>query len=213
MSTRFEKALPLAGIAAGISMGAATFLQGDAPRLDGDGSASSFVSWYADNQGAVFGSAIATGLLGVLLLFYVTGLRARLRSGEGGEGTYSAAAYAGGIATAVALAAWAGYGAALGDAAKAGHEEAALALGYLGDMAWLPWVVGTSVLMVSTGLGGLRSAVLPKWFSVISLVLGVAALLGPVGIGVYMVSPLYYIAGGVVLSRRTAAPAPVPAYA
>jgi len=213
-TSRFERFLPWAGVLAGIALGGGAVLSGSEPSIEND-PASKVIAYYRDHEGALFGSAVLGALFAVFLLFYVTALRARLRSGEGGEGLYSAAAYAGGIVTAGAVAAWSWVGAAAQEAAKGGHDEATLALGYLNDMGWLPWVVGTSVLMISTGLGGLRTATLPKWFAIASTVLGFLALCGPAGIAVFLVSPFYFVAGGIVLSRRQAVPAHVsaPAYA
>lgn len=213
-TTRFQRFLPWAGVLAGLALGGAALLQGSPPNIE-DGPAAKVIAYYHDNEGALFGSAVLGAVFAVLLLFYVTALRAHLRSGEGGEGLYSAAAYAGGIATASAMAIWSWVGAATQAAAKGGHSEATMALAYLNSLGWLPWVAGTSVLMIGTGLGALRTATLPKWFGIASTVLGVAALLGPAGIVVFLLSPFYYVAGGIVLAQRRSAPVsvPAPAYA
>ena len=211
-TSRFERFLPWAGVLAGIALGGGAVLSGSEPSIEDD-PASKVIAYYHDNEGALFGSAVLGGLFAVFLLFYVTARRARLRSGEGGEGLYSAAAYAGGIVTAAAVGAWSWVGAAAQEAAKGGHDEATLALGYLNDMGWLPWVVGTSVLMISTGLGALRTATLPKWFGIVSTVLGFLALCGPAGIAVFLASPFYFVTGGFVLAHRPGVQAPLAAYA
>jgi hypothetical protein len=57
------------------------------------------------------------------------------------------------------------------------------------------------------GLGGLRRATLPKWFTV---VLGVVGVLGPLAMIVYLLLPLWLIAASVVTASREAAREPQP---
>ena len=66
-------------------------------------------------------------------------------------------------------------------------------------------MVGAAVLLLSTGLGGLRTAVLPKWLAIVTIVLGVCALLGPTGFLVWFAMPVWCIVVGVVLMRRQSA--------
>ena len=75
---------------------------------------------------------------------------------------------------------------------------------------WLPFMVGAAVLLLSTGLGGLRTAVLPKWLAIVTIVLGVGALLGPTGFAVWFALPVWCIVVGVVLMRRQSASAQSP---
>jgi hypothetical protein len=128
-----------------------------------------------------------------------------LRSGEPGESTYSSAAFGGGLAVAgsVALMGWGDLAGAT--AADDGRGEAVRTLGYLGDYGWVPWVAGSAVFFLATGLGGLRTAALPKPLAIATLILGILCLLGPTGIVVYLVTPIWLVVTGIVLFRRTAA--------
>ena len=57
------------------------------------------------------------------------------------------------------------------------------------------------------GLGGLRNAVLPRWFAVTTTVMGVLALLGacsipPGGLVNYLLLPFWLIAAAIIIARR-----------
>jgi hypothetical protein len=146
-------------------------------------------------------------LFGVLLLFFTAGLRAAVRSREGGESSYSTVITVGGTVTAlgIVLMSWVTFAAA--DAADSGASPTAVqALHNLASEAWIPWAVGATVLLIGVGLGGLRTLALPRWLSWATLVLGVLALT-PGGIGVFIVMPLWLIVTGVALARRDRVPA------
>jgi len=97
-------------------------------------------------------------------------------------------------------------------AAHDGSNSAVVALGYLSSFGWIPWVASSATLFIAAGLGGLRTAALPKPLAIVTLVLGVLCLLGPTGIAVYFATPFWLIITGVVLYRRLGVTTPqVPA--
>jgi hypothetical protein len=196
--SKFERFLPIAGIIAGLFYIAAVVLTGDIPDDVND----KRTAWLKAHEGMTFSSGVATAFFAVFVLFFVTGLRQALRSGEPGESSYSTAALAGGIA----LGSWGGLSALITlaetQAAKDDHPEASFALGYLDSYIWVPFVIAAAVLLVATGLGGIRTAQLPKWLGIVSIVLGVLAVTGPTGIAVFLLMPLWLIVVGALLSRR-----------
>jgi hypothetical protein len=145
------------------------------------------------------------------MLFFTTGVRRALRSGEANESTYSTAAFAGGILVAVSIAISAVVTFTATAAAHKHNLEVSTVMGFLDDSTWVPWVAGSAVLFLSTGLGGLRTAALPKWLSIVTIVLGVLCLLGPTGVAVFFVTPLWLIVTGVVLARRQSTTIALPA--
>src|SRR3954454_12624502 len=78
----------------------------------------------------------------------------------------------------------------------------ARAIGALGIDSWLPFMASAAVLLLATGLGGLRTGVLPKWLAIVTTVLGVCCLLGPTGFVVWFAMPVWCVVLGVVLMRR-----------
>ena len=199
MSTStFERFLPYAGVPAGILFAIGGFV----PKVPQDYQDPNAVAIIHDHAARNIAGAMGMGLFCVVMLFFAAGIRRALRSGEGSESTYSSVAYAG----AVLVAASQGLGAWLlfaGIDAADHHDKAAVnTLSYLSIDAWVPWVVASAALMLATGLGGLRTVVLPKWLAVVTVILGVGCLLGPVGAGVFLVTPLWLIATGIALGQR-----------
>jgi hypothetical protein len=69
-------------------------------------------------------------------------------------------------------------------------------------IGWLPALVGLVAGCWGLGLGGLRTATLPKWFAVTTVVFGVIGVLGPAAFIVYLLLPLWLIAASVITARR-----------
>jgi hypothetical protein len=212
--SKFEKFLPASGVLAGILFGVSGFLQ----QVPQENSKTDALALLTDHRLVNSISAVAGGLFLVVMCFFTAGLRQALRSGEPGESSYSSVAYAGGLmlAATFGLSAWLTL--AMTDAAQNKDAASAQVLGTLGAAGWLPIVASMCVLYLAVGLGGLRTAALPKWLAIVTIVMGVGCLLGPAGIVVYLLTPLWLIAASVVLIGRSrdtvgeaAHPAPVAA--
>ena len=214
MPTKFEKFLPIAGVLAGLLYIVFAVCGGSPPGTDKD--AGTQVDWYNAHQGRVLISVVAGGLFLVAMGFFATGIRQALRSGEPGESTYSSVAYAGAllVGVAITLSAWVSFAS---EEAAHKHQGAAVhTLAYMGDSSWLPWTAASAVMMLGAGLGGLRTAALPKWLAIVTIALGVLNIAGPGGIVVFFVTPFWLILTGLVLLRRVSSSssvAPTPTYA
>jgi hypothetical protein len=210
MSTsKFERFLSYSGVLAGLLFAAGAVL----PKVPQDYHDPHAVAIIHDHATRNIIGAIAMGLFCVAMLFFGTGLRRSLRSAEGGESTYSSVAYAGAVLVAGSqgLAAWLMFASL--DAASHKDTGAVNTLSYLGIDNWVPWVAASAALLLATGLGGLRNAVLPRWLAIVTVILGVGCLLGPVGAGVFIVMPLWLIVTSVVLGQRQDAEDRIPAAA
>lgn len=196
--SRFDRFLPWSGVLAGLLFAAMAVADWGAPSAD----SRSYVGWVGDHTAQVALRGAAAAFCCVALLLFVTALRATLRSGEPGESTASSAAFAGGIVVAVALAMHAWVDLAITEAAGKDADAAVGTLGFLADFGWIPWVAGSAVLFLATGFGGLRTATLPTPLAVAAVVLGVLCLLGPTGVAVYLVTPVWLVVAGVALARR-----------
>ena len=80
-------------------------------------------------------------------------------------------------------------------------------LSYVQYFGWLGMGIGITTAFIAIGLGGMRNAVLPKWFAITTTVLGVLALLGacgvpPGGLVNYLVLPFWLIAAAIIVARR-----------
>jgi hypothetical protein len=201
----FRRFLPYTGVICAISILAGLVLSGTTP--DDGSSVAKFMDYYGGDQTAgILSNFIFANLFAVFTLFFVTELRATLRSGEAGESIYSSLAFAGGIVLATAVSVMGMVSVAAFSTADAGYEAATLALGMLAAYSFMPWMVGGAALFLATGIGGLKTATLPKWVSWLSVVMGVLCFT-PGGIAVFIIQPIWFLAMAVVLIRRQAAPA------
>ena len=209
MSTnKFEKFLAIAGILAAVLFVVSGF-HGDPPGVTAG--AQERVKWYVDHKTQMTLSGFTGAYFAVLMAFFATGVRRILRSGEPGESTYSTASLAGGI-----LVAGAGiFGAVLGlasvEAADKGQAATVTTLAFVNDFGWLPLIAALAVFYLATGLGGLRTATLPKWLSIVTIVLGAACVLGPAGIAAFFATPVWLVVMAIVMLRRSSDTAPTSA--
>jgi hypothetical protein len=205
--SKFDKILPWTGAAAGL-LWALWLILGKAPDHPADPGAVALVA-QAAGRNYTAGFALLAGAL--MLLFFAAQARKSLRSGEASESTYSTVAHGGLVAAAAGFALLGIIQIALVNAAKAHDAAATDAIGQLGMIGWLPALVGLVAGFWGLGLGGLRTAALPKWFAVTTIALGVAGVLGPLAFAVYLLLPLWLVAASVVTARRarvtTAGPA------
>ena len=209
MSTsNFEKFLAIAGILAAALFVASGF-HPDPPGVSA--SAQARVDWYVDHKTLMTISGFLSGYFAIVMAFFATGVRRVLRSGEPGESTYSTAALAGGILVAGAGIFGAVTGLASVEAADKGQAATVTTLAFVNDFGWLPLIAALAVFYLATGLGGLRTATLPKWLSIATIVLGVACVLGPVGVAAYFATPVWLVVTAIVMLRRTSERAPATA--
>jgi hypothetical protein len=200
-TSTFEKILPASGAVAGLCWAAQLFAA-KTPDDPADASAVTVVS-DAAARNYVAGFALLAGAL--MLVLFAAAVRRSLRSGEAGESTYSSVAHGGLLLAAAGFGAFGVIQIALTNAAKSGNADATAAIGQLALIGWLPALAGLVAAFAGIGLGGLRTATVPKWFAIVTLVLAVAGVLGPVAMAVYLLLPLWLIAASVLLSGRTAA--------
>ena len=204
----FERFLPWTGVVAGLAWIAQDFLAHlYTTDLPGRGS----VPVITSHLGLNTGSLSCLVVMGVSLLFFATAIRNVLRSGEAREATYSSVAYGGWVVVAAALAQMAVWDKGLTSAAEDGDAAATKMLSYVQYFGWLGMGVGIAAAFIAIGVGGLRNAVLPRWFAISTAVMGGLALLGacgipPGGLVSYILLPFWLIAAAVVIARRQDAP-------
>ena len=79
-------------------------------------------------------------------------------------------------------------------------------LSYSSYFGWAGMGIGIATTVIATGLAGIAIAVLPRWFSVLTLVLGLLSALGNAGIPpggavTYLLLPFWLITASVMLAR------------
>lgn len=201
-ASKFDRFLAVSGVVAAVLFVCGGF-HPDPPGISA--SAQSRVNWYTDHKSMMEIAAFAGAYFAVVFAFFATGLRRTLRSGEAGESTYSTAALAGGILVAAGSIFNSVVTLASVDAADKGNGAALTTFAYINDFTWLPLIAALAVLYLATGLGGLRTATLPKWLSIVTIVLGVACILGPAGIAAWFATPVWLVVVSVLMLRRGSA--------
>lgn len=204
-TSTFEKFLPWSGAVAG----ALWAIQAFAEKTTDDPAAADAVRVIggAPAQNYVAGFALLVGAL--LLVLFAAAVRSALRSGEAGEAVFSSVAHGGLLSAAAGFAGMAVVQIALTNAAGAGDAAGTVTLGRLHQIGWLPALVGFVATFWGLGLGGLHNAVLPKWFAVATVVLGVVGVLGPLAIVVYLLLPVWLVLASLLLASRAHAASPV----
>jgi hypothetical protein len=202
---RWERHAPLAGIAA-VVLWVVGFLLFLGTEVEGADTAPEILAGYNNDENAILFAGWIFVLGGVLFLWFLGSLRARLLSAEGAPGRLTAVAFAAGIAAAVFLMAL-----PLGDISGALADNlepaAAQALNEIGTAAFVGAEFSALALVVATALVVLRTGVLPRWLAWASLVLGLILLIGPIGwLGLIFAFPLWVVVVSVLLWTGTEAP-------
>lgn len=202
--TTFEKLLPWSGAVAGLCWIGQDMLQKMYVK-DTPGAATTEV--IHDHLGLNYASQGCLVLMGIALLFFATAVRNLLRSGEAREATYSSVAYGGWVVVVAGLSQMVVWNWGLINGAADANDDAALrSLSYVAYFGWAGMGIGLATAFIATGLGGIRSAVLPRWFAILTIVLGVLGALGdagipPGGLVNYVLLPLWLIAASLVIAR------------
>jgi hypothetical protein len=202
--TTFDKLLPWSGALAGLCwVGHDAFAK--MYSKDSPGHASSDV--IQAHLGVNYASQGCLVVMGIALLFFATAVRNLLRSGEAREATYSSVAYGGWVVVVAALSQMVTWNWGLiNGAADAGDDAALHSLSYVAYFGWAGMGIGLATAFISTGLGGIRSSVLPRWFAILTIVLGVLGALGdagvpPGGLVNYVLLPFWLVAAAFVVAR------------
>lgn len=203
--SKTERLLPWTGAVAGLAwIGQMALFRIDPTDAPGVATAQTIRGNLVSNYAAI-GCLV---LMGISLVFFASALRSHLRSGEAREATYSSIVYGGMLLMSAGLSQMVMWGWGLVNGAAEAKDDAALhVLSYVNYFSFAGMSVGVATTLLATGLGGLTSAVLPRWFSVLTLGLGVLSTLGaagipPGGLVNYIVLPFWLIGTAIIVARR-----------
>lgn len=203
--TRFERLLPWSGAVAGLCWIGQDALQ-RMDTKDTPGAASAQV--IHDHLGRNHGAVACQVVMGIALLFFAAAVRNLLRSGEPREATYSSIAYGGWIVVVAGLSQMVTWNWGLLNGAADAEDQTALhTLSYVGYFGWAGMGIGLATAFIAMGLGGMRNAVLPRWFAILTIICGVLGALGdagipPGGLVNYVLLPFWLIAAAVIVAMR-----------
>jgi succinate dehydrogenase/fumarate reductase cytochrome b subunit len=198
---RFWSRLGILGVAYGLLFVAANVLIGNGPSTNASGTA--VVTYYRAHKASEIAGIFVVAFALVAFTFFLASLRKALSRTEEGR-QLSGIVTAGGAIYAVGILIMTALTSAMVDAGRYHLAGAAQTLNVLNADAWVPVVVGISVVALGTGVSALRNATLPKWVGWVSVILGVLALAGPAGAIAFLVTPLWALVVGIVLFRSPA---------
>jgi hypothetical protein len=194
-----KKLVPLSGVL-GVALIIASFaLGGDSP--DSNAGAAEVVSYYTDHHDKLLFAAALLALGAFFLLVFTTTVAGVLRRASGETGGASALSFAGGVILVVGITLFAGVTFSLADAIKHLEPAAAQSLNTLGTDLFFPLAVGNAAFLLGSGIGVIKTKVLPVWLGWAAVVLGVASLT-PGGFFAFMLLGLWTLIVSVMLSRR-----------
>ena len=218
MSDRVERFSALAGVLAVVlwALGVVVIggghlgLPGGVPEETAD----DVLAHFRDNADA----AVAGGwlfMLGSLAFLWFAGiLRGRLHAAEGERATFTSIAFAGGVATGVFAVALPTGGVVAGLGVDQLGAPQAAALNALETAFFIGAELAAIVLLAAGAVVALRTAVLPRWWAAVSILLAVWLVIGPIGwIGLLAGLPLWTLVTSLLLFRKAADSEPVPARA
>lgn len=201
-----NKIAPAMGVFFAVAFVVAMVTGGDQP--DANATGESVISFYSD-AGDFIAGIIALGLGAIAFLFFAGGVRRRLENST--EGWLAAVFFAGAVAYAVNLGVFIAATVALIDAADVANPVVAQALNILNTDNFPLSVIALATMFFAVAINVLRTASMPKWIGVVSLVAGIVVLAGPGGIVVFLAFPIWVLAVSYVLTRdsqNTAVPSP-----
>jgi hypothetical protein len=165
------------------------------------------LSYFQDDETAILASGFIFQLGALFFLLFLSALRSRLWTAEGGTGTLTTLAFASGVAVAIFLLALPGgdmSGAITSDELS---PDAAQALTNLSDIFFLGAELSAAMLLFAVGLLAVRLRVLPVWLGWASFVIALWLLILPVGwMALLLGVPLWTLVTSVLLYLRPAEP-------
>jgi hypothetical protein len=210
---RWERLAPLSGIVAAILFWVGVIVienVGNPPDRD-DALPRDFLTYYRDDDGSIWaGSWIF--LLGVpFFLWFLGSVRAVLHRAEGGVGRLASVAYAGGVGTALMLAAAGATqisGAIAADESETLTPQTAETLFWAGDGFFVVATFFLAAFFAATAVVSLSTRVFPFWFGVVTAILAVAAAIPFISWAVVLFAlPLWMLFLGIWLLVRRPVPA------
>lgn len=203
--SKFERFLPWTGAIAGAAWIGQMFLFRTG---DQDSPGSMTTAAIRDHLALNYAAIGCLVVMAIALVFFGTALRSHLRAGEAREATYSSIVYGGLLLVAAGLSQMVMWNWGLiNGAADAKDDQALGILSFVGFFGFAGMGIGIATTLLGAGLAGLANAVLPRWFAILTLVLGVLSALGtagipPGGLVNYLLLPLWLIAAAIILVRR-----------
>jgi hypothetical protein len=198
--------LPLSGVVSVLLILVSFIIVGESPDLDA--APSDVVSYYTDNDSSLqFGGALLA-LGSFFFLLFSTTVTSLLRRDPARGSVAANFSLGGGIVFAVGLTIFAGLGFTAGDAVDDVGPATLQTLHALEMDMFFTVAVGTAAFLLGTGIGALKTGLLPRWLAWAAIVIGIVALT-PGGFFSFLALGIWTLVASAMLAMREgAAPSP-----
>jgi hypothetical protein len=189
---------------------ASFIIMGDEPPEAKDGG-QAVIDHYSENKDSIEIGALAGAIAAIFLVWFFAYVSRLVSNALGGSSMVPTVAIVGAAIVAVGAAIDNTLLFALAEAADDLDPSAAQAIQAIWDNDFIPFLVGTSLAMLATGIGVLKSSILPKWLGWIAVAIGIVAAT-PAGFVGAIAAALWILVSSILLAisagREPAAPGP-----
>ena len=201
-----KQLLPLSGVASVLLIVASFIVVGESPDLDAP--AREVVSYYTDNDSSLQFGAALLALGAFFFMLFATTVASLLRRDPARGAVAANFSFAGGIVFAVGATIFAGLAFTGGDAVDDVGPATLQTLHVLEMDMFFTVAVGTGAFLLGSGVGALKSGVLPSWLAWAAIVIGVIAIT-PLGFFGFLALGIWTLIVSVMLAMQArVAPAP-----
>jgi hypothetical protein len=201
-----KQLLPLSGVASVLLIVASFIVVGESPDLDAP--AREVVSFYTDNDSSLQFGAALLALGAFFFMLFATTIASLLRRDPARGAVAANFSFAGGIVFAVGATIFAGLAFTAGDAVDDVGPTTLQTLHVLEMDMFFTVAVGTAAFLLGSGVGALKSGVLPSWLAWAAIVIGVIAIT-PLGFFGFLALGIWTLIVSVMLAMQArVAPAP-----
>lgn len=201
-----KQLLPLSGVASVLLIAASFIVVGESPDLNAP--AEEVVSFYSENDTSLQWGAALLALGAFFFLLFATTIASLLRRDPVQGAVAAHFSFGGGIVFAVGATIFAGLAFAAGDAVGDVGPATLQTLHVLEMDMFITVAVGTAAFLLGSGVGALKSGVLPRWLAWAAIVIGVIAIT-PLGFFGFLALGIWTLIASVMLAMQArVAPAP-----
>ncbi len=169
------------------------------------------VTWMNAHTTVRWAQIYVIGLALALFLVFATHLRRILRDAAGGEQLWPNLVFAAGIVFVAGEVVAGGVNATVFILAAHNHQYTiAHFANFVGQNNELPMIFGLSLFSLSLGMAIVTKSTLPKWLGVVALILGVIAVLGPIGFLGVLAIAIWIVVTGFVVASKSRTPEALP---
>jgi hypothetical protein len=207
MTDRWSRLAPLTGVLFAVITLVAVFTGGETP--DANARPGKVIHYYATHTSEVETSAILIALAFLFLVLFAGALRAYLRQTPAAEGPSALVPIGAGL---MAIGVWSVGAIEYGLAHNLGRlgPQTAQTLSFLSNELFIPILGGAFVFMFCAGLAIVRGAPLPKWLGWVAIVLGILAVIPPVGFFSLILVLVWILVVSILVYQRSGKPAATP---